>query len=35
MLALTVVPVAGIEPARLLCRGILSPLCLPFHHTGG
>ncbi len=35
MLALTVVPVAGVEPARLLCRGILSPLCLPFHHTGG
>ena len=34
MLALTVVPVAGVEPARLLCRGILSPLCLPFHHTG-
>ena len=35
MLALTVVPVAGVEPARLLGRGILSPLCLPFHHTGG
>ena len=34
MLALTVVPVAGLEPARLLRRGILSPLCLPFHHTG-
>ena len=28
------VPVAGLEPARLLRRGILSPLCLPFHHTG-
>ena len=28
------VPVAGVEPARLLCRGILSPPCLPFHHTG-
>ena len=28
------VPVAGLEPARLLGRGILSPLCLPFHHTG-
>lgn len=29
-----VVPVAGFEPARLLQRGILSPICLPFHHTG-
>ena len=28
------VPAAGLEPARLLGRGILSPLCLPFHHTG-
>lgn len=23
------VPVAGLEPARILLRGILSPLCLP------
>ena len=23
---------AGLEPARLLGQGILSPRCLPFHH---
>ena len=28
------VPVAGLEPARPCGQGILSPLCLPFHHTG-
>lgn len=28
------VPVAGLEPVRCCQRGILSPLCLPFHHTG-
>ncbi len=29
-----VVPAAGLEPARHFCLGILSPLCLPFHHAG-
>ena len=28
------VPVAGLEPARDRSQGILSPRCLPFHHTG-
>ena len=28
------VPVAGLEPARHRWRWILSPLRLPFHHTG-
>ena len=28
------VPAAGFEPARPLGLGILSPLCLPFHHAG-
>ena len=28
------VPVAGLEPARCHQRWILSPLRLPFHHTG-
>ena len=28
------VPVAGLEPARCRQRWILSPLRLPFHHTG-
>lgn len=27
------VPLAGFEPAHTR-RGILSPLCLPFHHSG-
>lgn len=27
-------PKTGLEPARLLRLGILSPLCLPFHHSG-
>ena len=27
-------PVAGLEPARCRQRWILSPLRLPFHHTG-
>ena len=27
-------PVTGLEPARPRGQGILSPLCLPFHHTG-
>ena len=30
----TVVPAAGLEPARLLSRGILSPLCLPIPPSG-
>ena len=30
----TLVPVAGLEPARCRQRWILSPLRLPFHHTG-
>ena len=29
-----VVPVAGLEPARCCHQGILSPLRLPFRHTG-
>ena len=29
-----VVPVTGLEPVRMLLRGILSPLRLPFRHTG-
>ena len=29
-----VVPVTGLEPVRDLSQGILSPRCLPFHHTG-
>ena len=29
-----VVPATGLEPVRMLLRGILSPLCLPFHHAG-
>ena len=29
-----VVPVAGFEPARCIHQGILSPLRLPFRHTG-
>lgn len=28
------VPMAGLEPARPEGQGILSPLCLPFHHIG-
>lgn len=28
------VPGAGLEPARLLRRGILSPLCLPISPPG-
>ena len=28
------VPVTGLEPVQCCHRGILSPLCLPFHHTG-
>ena len=28
------VPAAGLEPARLLSRGILSPLCLPIPPSG-
>ncbi len=28
------VPKAGLEPARSCLPGILSPLCLPFHHFG-
>ena len=30
----SMVPAAGLEPARPCSRGILSPLCLPFHHAG-
>ena len=30
----SLVPLAGLEPARVLSRGILSPLRLPFRHTG-
>ena len=30
----SLVPVAGLEPARCRQRWILSPLRLPFHHTG-
>ncbi len=29
------VPLTGLEPVRCRQRGILSPLCLPFHHSGG
>ena len=29
-----VVPVTGLEPVRGCPQGILSPWCLPFHHTG-
>ena len=29
-----VVPEAGLEPARYCYQRILSPLCLPFHHSG-
>ena len=32
--SLILVPVAGLEPARCRQRWILSPLRLPFHHTG-
>ena len=28
------VPVTGLEPVRDRSQGILSPWCLPFHHTG-
>lgn len=28
------VPVTGFEPVRPYGQGILSPVCLPFHHTG-
>ena len=28
------VPVTGLEPVRGCPQGILSPWCLPFHHTG-
>ena len=28
------VPVTGLEPVRCHQQGILSPQCLPFHHTG-
>ena len=28
------VPGEGFEPSRYRYRGILSPLCLPFHHPG-
>ena len=28
------VPVTGLEPVRSCPQGILSPWCLPFHHTG-
>ena len=28
------VPPTGLEPVRFCGRGILSPLCLPFHHGG-
>ena len=30
----TLVPVTGLEPVRCRQRWILSPLRLPFHHTG-
>ena len=29
-----VVPLAGLEPARVFALWILSPLCLPYHHSG-
>ena len=31
---LSMVPVTGLEPVRCRQRWILSPLRLPFHHTG-
>ena len=31
---LFLVPVTGLEPVRSCLQGILSPWCLPFHHTG-
>ena len=31
---LALVPVTGLEPVRHRWRRILSPLRLPFHHTG-
>ena len=31
---LSLVPVTGLEPVRCRQRWILSPLRLPFHHTG-
>ena len=31
---LDLVPVTGLEPVRCRQRRILSPLRLPFHHTG-
>ncbi len=31
---ISMVPAAGLEPARLLSRGILSPLCLPIPPSG-
>ena len=33
-LFISMVPGAGLEPAQPCGRGILSPLCLPFHHPG-
>lgn len=30
----SMVPGAGLEPARPYGQGILSPQCLPFHHPG-
>ena len=32
--ATILVPGAGVEPALPCGKGILSPLCLPFHHPG-
>ena len=29
-----VVPENGLEPSRSCLQGILSPRCLPFHHSG-
>lgn len=31
---LFLVPGTGLEPARYCYQGILSPRCLPFHHSG-
>lgn len=31
---IAVVPRTGLEPVQPKGRGILSPLCLPFHHLG-
>lgn len=28
------VPLTGLGPVQYRYRGILSPLCLPFHHSG-